>query len=774
MNSRKKNTPLNKFFDFFDSYPREYFVFGFFFVFFLAIIWETFSYTVLNYNFYTDLAYKQQVGEVKVPVTRGTIYSAPNLSIQDGTVFSTSVDLNDLAIDPQIEWDKQKLTLFLTNILYKEMCYLRSEKDCYNDMLRFLKVLEIPDFQSEESAVKEKILERVQQRVSQDKITSVKLRDALSPEEEQIIFSWNIQGVYPSEIGLYVNPEELTQKDIFADYYQNLFWGNTEDILYSIRQRDLRYIPIFQRLSLIGSDEILQYIEEESQALRQGVLEKEESIGGFIILTPHAQRIYPERTIAAQIIWFLDNAGKWHYGLEGYFDDLLKGNPGEQVNKKDIQGRAIDPISLEEDDIWALEWVDIHTTIDRNIQKTVERILEEGVKKYGANKGTVVIMDPFTGRVLSLANYPSFDPNNPGEVYELKKVNYGEYPNPETDLLGKTVFVEDVERGQWFIYNGSKIFLREAEREEYTDYSKTKYIYKNNFGAGVYQNDAISSLYEPWSIMKSITVATGIDTGEIKPYDMYTDQGKLTIDNFTISNVDKECLGYNSFLHALNFSCNVWMIRIVQKIGKALTYKYLMDFGFWEVTGITLDGEVSSKIDPYEKWPTSKLLTTSYGLWVTVTPLQMAAAYSVIANGGIYMKPYIVDKITFADGKEIIFKPEAERRVLKESTSEIVIKMLIDGVENWVAKAGAVPWYSVAGKTGTSQIVYKWKYEQGVGSTNGSFAWFVPAEDPKFVMIVKLERPRSSQYGGSTSAYMFSDIAKELLDYYSIPKKTQK
>jgi len=103
MNSRKKNTPLNKFCDFFDSYPREYFVFGFFFVFFLAIIWETFSYTVLNYNFYTDLAYKQQVGEVKVPVTRGTIYSAPNLSIQDGTVFSTSVDLNDLAIDPQIE-----------------------------------------------------------------------------------------------------------------------------------------------------------------------------------------------------------------------------------------------------------------------------------------------------------------------------------------------------------------------------------------------------------------------------------------------------------------------------------------------------------------------------------------------------------------------------------------------------------------------------------------------------------------------------------------------
>jgi hypothetical protein len=90
-------------------------------------------------------------------------------------------------------------------------------------MLRFLKVLEIPDFQSEESAVKQQILERVQQRISQNKITSVKLRDVLSPEEEQLIFSWNLQGVYPSENGLYINPEELTQKDIFANYYQNLF-----------------------------------------------------------------------------------------------------------------------------------------------------------------------------------------------------------------------------------------------------------------------------------------------------------------------------------------------------------------------------------------------------------------------------------------------------------------------------------------------------------------------------------------------------------------------
>jgi cell division protein FtsI/penicillin-binding protein 2 len=106
MNPRKKRNISDIFFDFFDKYPREYYAIAFFAVFFLSIVWNTFVYTVLNYNFYTELAYNQQVGEVEIPVTRGTLYSSPNSSMQNGTVFSTSVDLNDIAIDPQIEGDK--------------------------------------------------------------------------------------------------------------------------------------------------------------------------------------------------------------------------------------------------------------------------------------------------------------------------------------------------------------------------------------------------------------------------------------------------------------------------------------------------------------------------------------------------------------------------------------------------------------------------------------------------------------------------------------------
>ncbi len=771
--SSRKNNFWNIFFSFFDRYPREYFVIAFFALFYFAIIWETFSYTVINHQFYNELANKQQVWEVEIPVTRGTIYSMPSDVSKQGTVFSTSVDLNDIAIDPQIEWDKPKLEAFLTDMLYNEMCYIKTSQECYNELLRFLRVLEIPDYVFTEEYIKDLISENVEQKITKDKITSVKLREALSPEDEKTILSWWIAWVYPSENGLYINPEELINPEQFSQLYVWLYGGDVDQIIYAVRSRDLRYVPIYQKLSLATSDEIEQYISDENQALAQWIIDKQESIWWFIILNPHAQRIYPENLIWAQILWFLDNGGVWRYWLEGYFNEVLRWNPGELVAKKDIKGRNIDPVSLWEDNISALEWVDIQTTIDRNVQRRVETILEAGVKKYQANKWSIVVLEPKTGRILSMANYPSYDPNNPWEVYELKKVNYVEYPNPETDLLWKTVFVEDIERGDKYIYDGKVVYLREALREEYLDYEKTKYTYKNEFWAWVYQNETISSLYEPGSIMKTITVAGWIDSWEIQRYDFYQDDGKVTIDNFTIRNVDDDCLWYQTFQNAFNYSCNVWMIRIVQKMWKALLHKYFTDFWFGDKTGITLDWEVTAKIEPYERWSTAKLLTSSYWLWVSVTPLQIASAYATIANGGVYMKPYLVESIKYSDGKQVNFKPQAVRRVLKEDTAEIVTEMLVASVDDWVAWNGRVEWYSVAGKTWTSQIAYKWSYEDWVASTNWSFAWYAPAEDPRFVILVKLERPRTSPYWGATSAYMFWELAKELLEYYWVPKKLQ-
>lgn len=765
----KQKNILNTFFDFFDKYPREYFIFAFFVVFALINIFVVFSHTVVHHKFYKDLAFKQQVGKVSVPVTRGTIYSATN----SGTVFSTSVSLYDIAIDPQMPWDKWKLSIFLRDIVYKQTCYLQSKKDCYQNILKFLKVPEIEDFSSEKNSIKELILKNIQEKLAKTKVTSVLLAEEIDNEKIISLSNLNMRWVYPNGNVLYVNPEEISDEVYVASKISSIIWIEEETVKKLIKKRELRYIPIINRISISLSDEVKKFINEENEAIKKWVLDEDKSIGGFIILDAHPSRFYPEKQVASQIVWFVDSEWVGHYWLEWYFNDLLKGKNEERVSKKDIMGRIIDPINLDESEL-SWEGANIYTTIDRNIQSKVEQVLEDWVKKYRANKGTIIVMEPKSWEVLAMANYPSFDPNSSWDVYELEKVTYGKYPNPAIDLLGKVVLVEDSERGEEFFYDGKKLYLRLAEREELGNSALVKYKYKNDFGAWVYKNDAISWLYEPWSIMKAITVSAGIDTWEIKRYDMYNDTWELKIDTFTIKNVSKECIWYKSFNNALNFSCNVWMIRISQKLGKALFSQYLSDFWFWKASWITLDGEVFYPLQPYQKWSIAQLFTTSYWLWISVTPIQMASAYSVIANGGYYVKPRIVKSIVFSNGNTINYKQEVVSKVLKDTTSKTVTDMLVDGVENWVAKTWWVPWYTLAWKTWTSQIAYKWGYETWVGSTVASYAWFWPAEDPKFVIIVKLERSRVDIYWWTTASKMFAETAKYLFDYYGIPSKLKK
>lgn len=771
MNKKKTNELslsflLGEFFKIFDIYPREYFIIGFFLFASFSIITTVFSYTITNHTFYKDLADKQQLSEVKIPVTRGTIYSATN----SGTVLSTSVDLYDVAVDPQMVGDKTKLKNFLRDLVYKQICYLNSENDCYNNLLKFLGLLEIPNFRKDETIIKSMIDDQLEKKLSKTRVTNVLLAEAIDTEKSIQILNLSMKGVYVNENNVYLNPEEIVDTDNVVKQLSTILQMAPEDVKKAATKRDVQYVPIIPRISIELSDEIKKYLDEEKQAMKKGMLDEKDTIGNFIILNPQASRFYPEKEVASQIVWFVDNAGVGHYGLEWYFNDILAGSSGKIVSRKDIAWRIIDPISMDKDDILS-SGADIYTTIDRNVQRKVEEILAAWVKSYRANKASIVVMDPHTWEIIAMASAPSFDPNSPWDVYELEKVTYQKYPNPALDLLWKVVFVEDNVQGKEHLYDGKKLLLREATKEEITNTALVKYKYKNDLWAEAYKNDAVSGLYEPGSIMKALTVSTGIDTGEIKRYDMYNDTWEVKIDNFTIKNVSKWCLGYKSFGNAIDFSCNVWMIRIAQRIGKALLYQYLNDFGLWKLTWITLDGETTGNITPYEKWSTAQLFTSSYGLWIGATPLQMAAAYSIIANGWVYVRPMIVKRIQYENGKEVDYKPEITQRVIKESTSKTVTAMLIESVVKGVAKSWWVPWFTIAWKTGTAQIARPGWYEIGPASTIASYAWFAPAEDPKFVIIVKLERSRVDQFWSTTAAIMFKDLATYLFDYYSIPQR---
>jgi cell division protein FtsI/penicillin-binding protein 2 len=454
---------------------REQIVFWFFILWALIIMSKVFSYTILNYDFYKELADKQQIWKVEIPVTRWDIYSSNNTS------FARSVNLNDLAIDPTVKWDKAKLIIYLRDLVYNELCENTSNKSCYEWVLKFTKKLEIEDFKYDEKYIKDLIINRLKEKSNNLKVTSVLLEQNIDPQTSQKIKNLWLAWVYLNDWNLYINPEEVNSPDLTSQKLAQYINIPQPRIKYLIRKRVKRYIPILKKLSIDWYEKLKSYLNTEREALKRWILQEEKSIVNFIILTPYPQRFYPEKSLASQVIGFVDNSWIGHYWLEWYFNKILKWNDWYIIAKKDIKWRTIDPISLNMWDIY-WEWAKIYTTIDRNIQKKVESILEQWVKKYRANKGTVVVLNPKTWEVIAMANYPSFDLNNPWDVYELEKVNYFKYPKPEIDLLWIPVFIEDNERGQKFYYDSKEIFLREANRSDLTNYALVKYKYKNDFG----------------------------------------------------------------------------------------------------------------------------------------------------------------------------------------------------------------------------------------------------------------------------------------------------
>ncbi len=733
----------------------------------LIIIITSFKYSILEYDYYKTLANKQQTTSIINNANRWTIYSNNN----PVWILATSTELSDLAIDPQQAWSKEKLIDFLSDITFDELCFWQEKEDCLNNLWLFLKIQNIDNNFYDVNFSKHKIKENITNKISKKYIDFVLLKTNITDNDKfQITSLWQ-EWLFFVMNNLYANPTKINNSTLLSKQLSKILDLEEKTLNNQLKLRLVRYVKILNKLSLNIKNKIDLRILNEKNAIKKWVLDESNSIYKFIILTPNQTRFYPEKDLASQILWFVDNDNEWRYWIEWYFNEELKWKQWVRTTKKDISWRAIWLDDLSEKKI--INWVDIKLTIDRNIQKEVSKILEAWIEEFKANKWSVIIMDPKSWAIVAMANYPDFDPNNFWNVYELEKVNHSKYLNPSFDLLWMPLFVEDSESWTDNYILGEKIKLRLATEKEFFNNALVKYKYKNNFWPWVYINDVISSLYEPWSVFKAITVSIWIDTWDINPLDMYKDNWFVEIDKFKISNVSSECTWYHTYSHALDWSCNVWMIDIVKKIWAPLFYKYLQDFWFDQKTNITLEWEVFSKIPAYEKWSRTKLFTMSFWQWINASLIQMAAAYSTIANWWIYMQPYIVETINLPSWQIIQNTPSPLRRVIKEETAKKVIAMLTEWAKLWFAKTWSVPWYDIAGKTWTSQIAYKWKYEEWwPWHTITSYWWFAPSSNPKFVMIVRIERPRSAIYSETTSSALFAKIAKYLLNYYWIPKNT--
>jgi cell division protein FtsI/penicillin-binding protein 2 len=294
-------------------------------------------------------------------------------------------------------------------------------------------------------------------------------------------------------------------------------------------------------------------------------------------------------------------------------------------------------------------------------------------------------------------------------------------------------------------------------------------------------------MYEPGSVFKSMVIASGIDSGEVTPFETYEEYKPLKIDTGTgqfqfIRNALNKYRGIQTVTQALEQSSNLGLAYVARKMGKQVFYSYLENFGFGELTYIDLAEEQRGRMSFWKTWPEAQLITTSFGQGISVTPLQMVSALSALANGGVLMQPKIISERILPTGERKKESPRVIRRVISEDTSAQMTAMLVSSIANGVAWGGGVKGYALAGKTGTAQIACtdatrceKGKYETGTGSTVTSFGGYGPASHPRFVILVNFERPRYSRHGlddtwgSTTSAPVFREIAEFILSYYDIP-----
>jgi len=412
----------------------------------------------------------------------------------------------------------------------------------------------------------------------------------------------------------------------------------------------------------------------------------------------HPQRSYPEGSLASNVLGFVSREGRGYFGIEEKYNSLLAGNPVKAWVPTDPH-KAVDIPRVPDGTTLVL-------TINRDLQASVEQILDDSLTKYGAQHGTIVVMDPQTGEILALASSPRMDP-----------AQFWDYGS---------------------IYHNASEFDR-----------------------------AISMPYEPGSVLKILTMAAALDTGTVVPHTPFLDTGAIMVGGATIRNWDDQAWGQQDMIGCLQHSLNVCLAWVSTQTGAQNFYGYMNRFGLGHLTGIDLAGEAAGrlKVPGDGDWYPVDLATNAFGQGVSVTPLQMVTAASAIAGDGRMVIPHVLYAMV-RDGRQYSVPSQYAGSPISAATAQTLNQMLAISLEQESSNA-LVPGYRVAGKTGTAQIPGNFGYEVGV--TNASFIGWGPVDDPKFMVYVWLERPSASIWGSETAAPVFAEVAQKTVIILNIP-----
>ena len=417
-----------------------------------------------------------------------------------------------------------------------------------------------------------------------------------------------------------------------------------------------------------------------------------------LVYRPHLMRTFTEKSTGSNIVGIVNFEGKGFYGVEGKYNDLLAG-------EKATIFVPFDPNRVQELPQIA-EGASLILTIDREIQRAMEEILDDAIVSSGSESGTMVVMDPQTGEVLAMVTTPRLDLN--------------EY------------------------WNYQKIFTKDTPF-----------------------NRAISQAYEPGSVYKPLTMAAALDTGTVTSDTKFIDTGVIEIGGIYIYNWNQGAWGPQDMQGCLQHSLNVCLAWVASQIGAKDFYQYMRAFGIGQLTGIDLAGETPGrlKIPGDEDWYDADLGTNAFGQGVAATPIQMATSISAIANGGTMMAPHIVRAI-INDGYQHDIESRVVGMPIKAETAKTLTNLLSRSLELESSDA-LIEGYRVAGKTGTAEIPTPFGYTSN--ATNASFVGWGPLDNPQFLVYIWLEKPESSPWGSVVAAPVFRQAVEKLVVLMNIP-----
>lgn len=496
---------------------------------------------------------------------------------------------------------------------------------------------------------------------------------------------------------LIADPKVITDAGKVIDVVREVAGGNARSNLQEmLAKKETRYQVLATKLSR-----------------KQAELVKAKKLTGLRLMET-TQRVYPEGALAAQTLGFVNTEGKGQYGIEEKLDDRLKGEDGMLRSVTDISNV---PLTIGDNNVRvpAKDGENVVLSIDRNIQAYTEKALAAGLQRTGATDGSVIVMDPQTGKIMAMANLPTFNP---------------------------------------------------------ADYSKVE-------DAALFNNTTVSEPYEPGSVIKTMMVAIGLDKNVIKPDSTFNNTDSIKVEDRTITNLSKGHTGSITVQHALNWSLNTGMVTIARRLGNNETitrqardtmYEYYHDrMGLGQLTGVEVAGEQAGIIVPPTKVEGNavRYSNMSFGQGMNLTMVQVTAAFSSIINGGTYYKPTVIagtmdtvqDKLTETE-------PAVVREGVVSPQTSAMAKEMVHQARAIFYAGGDKKGYVIGGKTGTSQVLENGVYADD--RTVGTYLGFGGSDVPKYVIMVQVSGKKMKLEGNKHAMPIFTDISNWMIDYLKL------